>query len=112
MGSFIEINDTLKLTRAEGFPEKLELGARYSFRKSGRRLFHLRPVRVFLVEEIEGKWDVRGHGLIDELTIDAVRDQTAGIFEVTLLYPEEHRQLLTHYGAPAGKAYTGEKPKS
>lgn len=103
MGSFIEINDTLKLTAAEGFPAQVELGGRYSFRKSGRRLFHLRPVRVFLVEEIAGKWKMWGHALIDELTIDAVRDETAGVFEVSLLYPEEHRRVLTEFGAPAGK---------
>jgi hypothetical protein len=105
MGSIIEINDTLKLTAAEGFPADLRLGARYPFRKKGRRLFHLRPTRVFLVEEIGGLWNLRGHALIDELTIDAVRDETAGIFEVSLLYPEEHRRVLNQYGAPAGKAF-------
>ena len=105
MGSLIEINDTLKLTPAEGFPAKLELGGKYAFRKTGRRLFHLRPVRVFLVEEIEGRWKMWGHALIDELTINATRDETSGTFEVTLLYPEEHRRLFTDYGVPAGKAY-------
>ena len=107
MGSNIEINDTLKLTAAEGFPAKLEVGGRYKFRKSGRRLFHLRPVRVFLVEEIDGKWKMWGHALLDELTIDAVRDETAGVFEVSMLYPEEHRRVLTEYGVPQGKAYPG-----
>jgi hypothetical protein len=103
MGSFIEINDTLKLTRSEGFPANVSLGGRYQFRKKGRRLYHLRPVRVFLVEEVDGSWDMVGHAFIDELGIDAVREETYGVFEVTLLYTNEHRRFANLFDAPSGK---------
>jgi|LakMenEpi03Aug12_release.lakeMendotaPanAssembly.Ray.scaffolds.fasta_scaffold757700_1 hypothetical protein len=71
MGSKIEVNDTLQLTKEQGFPsellnlaahlkdpctaEKLR-GKAFSFNKEDARLFHLDPVRVFLVENIAGKW--------------------------------------------------------
>ncbi|MBU8922467.1 MAG: hypothetical protein KOO63_11675, partial [Bacteroidales bacterium] len=105
MGSKIEINDTLKLKRGGGFPEKIELGERYDFTISERRIYHLKPVRVFLVEEIEGKWNFVGQAHIIELTINAESNQTSGKYEVIFIYPEEYVSMLNIYDAPKGKGY-------
>ncbi len=107
MGSMIEINDTLKLKRGEGFPADIKVGGGYSFKLSGRRLFHLKPVRVFLVEEINGKWNFVGQAMILEQTIDAELDETRGQFVVTNLYPRDYATLMNRYEAPARKGYLG-----
>lgn len=105
MGSKIEINDTLKLKRHAGFPENVQVGQQYAFTIQERRLYHLKPVRVFLVEEIEGKWNFVGQAQILELTIDAVHEQTRGVFEVAKLYPRDYAKLLNTYDAPSGQGY-------
>ncbi len=105
MGSRIEINDTLKLKRGDGFPTHIELGGIYSFIIPERRLYHLKPVRVFLVEEIDGKWNFVGQAMILEQTIDAVREETRGVFQVSALYPAEYVEMMNRYDAPPGKGY-------
>ena len=105
MGSVIEINDTLKLSRGEGFPATAVLGGHYDFRVAGVRLFHLKPVRVFLVEEVDGLWDYVGHAQILELTINAVTRETSGRFEITLLYPRDNADQRNVEEAPPGRAY-------
>lgn len=107
MGSCIEINDTLKLKRGAGFPADLRESGEYGFTLPGRRLFHLKPVRVFLVEEIDGKWNFAGQAMVLEQTIDAVRDETRGRFQVTRLYPPDHVERMNRHEAPAGKGYSG-----
>jgi hypothetical protein len=106
MGSLIELNDTLKLKRGAGFPNPVAEGAEYAFTLPGRRLFHLKPVRVFLVEEIDGKWNFVGQAMILEQTIDAERDETRGRFVVKALYPREYAVLMNRHDAPSGKSYT------
>lgn len=69
--STFELNDTLQLTKAQGFPEVLSLEEHlakpyitqdveniiFSFSgKPGLRNFVAYPVRVFLVENRDGKW--------------------------------------------------------
>ena len=105
MGSSIEINDTLKLKRGGGFPPDIREGGVYSFTLPGRRLFHLKPVRVFLVEEIDGKWNFVGQAMIHEQTIDAERDETRGRSSVTSLYPEDYAALMNLHEAPDEKGY-------
>ena len=105
MGSSIEINDTLKLKRGEGYPPDIREGCEYTFSLPGRRLFHLKPVRVFLVEEIEGRWNFVGQALILEQTIDAEQDITRGRFRVTSLYPKDYAALMNRHEAPKGKGY-------
>ena len=70
MGSLIEINDTLKISKERGFPTNLTLelhvknpsfsssfiNQEFEFWNNGERLYHRLPTRVFLVEEIEAKW--------------------------------------------------------
>ncbi|MCE9615821.1 MAG: hypothetical protein K8T26_16245 [Lentisphaerae bacterium] len=106
MGSPLEINDTLKLTPAEGLPPSPAEGQRYTFRKAGRRLYHLAPTRVFLVEDRAGTWNFIGHALVVALTIDAERDETRGTFVLSRLYPREYAQRLNLYETPPGKACT------
>jgi len=71
MGSVIEMNDTLQLTREQGFPAELDYEKHlrkpfatddfkdqiFEFKdKSGIRMYHTPPVRNFLVENKNGKW--------------------------------------------------------
>ena len=65
--------------------------------------FHLAPVRVFLVEDIDGKWNFLGQALIIEQTIDAERDETRGVFEIIKLYPRSYARLMNELDAPDGK---------
>lgn len=104
MGSQIEINDTLKLTRLEGLPAEPCEGAVYEFRKRGRRLYHLAPARVFLVEETGVGWNYLGHAHVLELTLDAEQDETRGRYRVVALYPRDYALLVNRHEAPAGRA--------
>ena len=85
MGSFIEINDTLQLTKEEGFPENLDIKKHlqnsYDLKdfqdkifcfnnKSDIRMYKVPPVRNFLVENIDGKWIYWGLVHIIEVTYD------------------------------------------
>jgi hypothetical protein len=106
MGSCIEVNDTLKLKRGEGFPADIREGGEYAFTLPGRRLLHMKPVRVFLVEEIGGKWNFVGQALILEQTIDAERDETRGRFIVAKIYPRDYADLMNRHEAPAGKGFS------
>ena len=71
MGSFIEINDTLRITKEQGFPAELDLGKHlktpYTVDELADRVFHFKakpdiriykvpPVRNFLVKT----WTVSG----------------------------------------------------
>ena len=71
MGSYIELNDTLQITTKQGFPSKLNLKRHlkkaftakdfknkvFEFHsKPGARIYHLAPLRCFLVHNINGKW--------------------------------------------------------
>ena len=105
MGHLIELNDTLKLKRGDGFPAELRVGGVYDFSIAGRRLYNLKPTRVFLVEEIDGKWNVVGHAMILRQTIDAETERTSGQFEVSKLYPPEYVKLVNQFDAPAGKGF-------
>ena len=88
------INDTLQLTREQGFPEKPELNREYPFQKDKRRLYRLPPVRVFLARNENGKWDYIGEALITELTLLPLQEKTIGKFKVVKLYSDEHRRVL------------------
>lgn len=95
------INDTLQLTSSQGFPDKLELNREYIFEKNKRRLYRLPPARVFLVHNINGKWDYIGEALITELNILPLQEKTTGKFKAVKLYNEEHRKVLNANQQPA-----------
>ena len=108
MGSFIEINDTLQITREQGFPDELNLEKHldnpytvedfkdkvFEFKnKSGVRLYHLPPVRNFLVENRNGKWIYWGLIHIIETKIDCLSKTTSGKFKIICIYnPEEMKK--------------------
>ena len=71
MGSYVEINDTLQITKEQGFPKELDLKQHkkipytaeqfadkiFEFtNKPSIRNYQMQPVRNFLVENINGKW--------------------------------------------------------
>lgn len=105
MGSRIELNDTLKLPRGSGFPENVEIGGVYTFTVDGRRIYNLSPSRVFLVEEVDGKWNYIGHALVLDQRIDAASETTAGRFKVTRIYPRDYAMLMNDHEAPPGRGY-------
>ena len=117
MGSMIEINDTLQLTTAQGFPaDLLDLALHrthpiaidkvsdriFSFQnKPSARIFQLDPVRVYYVHNIDGKWLFWGHVFIQSLSI--TKDPkgnwiTGGTYKIVELYPPERQK----YPAPGG----------
>ncbi len=105
MGSFIEINDTLQITKEQGFPAELVYethllkpftaeqfaGKIFSFKnKKDIRMYKLPPVRNFLVENIDGKWLYWGLVHIVEITYDTLQKVTSGKFTILYIYtPEE-----------------------
>lgn len=119
MGSSIEINDTLKISKERGFPAILTLdthvqtprtladlkNAVYNFWNADERLYHRAPTRVFLVEEINGKWLYWGHANVIEQTIDSEKHQTRGKFIVTRIYAPDYQRQITQNESPIGKSY-------
>ena len=101
MGSHIELNDTLQITNAQGFPENLELNKEYSFEKEKRRFYRLPPARVFLAHNKDGWWDYIGEALITELNILPLEDKTTGKFKVVKIYSDEHRRVMNENMQPA-----------
>ncbi|MFA6586311.1 MAG: hypothetical protein WCS86_04125 [Candidatus Paceibacterota bacterium] len=108
MGSIIEINDTLQISKKQGFPEELVLeehlenslkaenfsGKIFEFKnKDGIRIFHAPPVRNFLVENINGRWIYWGLCHILETTCDYENNITSGKFKIIYINtPEEMRK--------------------
>lgn len=110
MGSFIEVNDTLQITREQGFPAELDYqrhreqpfhadlfkGRVFSFsNKPAIRIYHIPPVRCFFVENIDGKWLYWGHVHVLEVHHDYLNKTTSGTFRIEHIFtPEE--MLVAH----------------
>jgi hypothetical protein len=124
MGSMIEINDTLQLTTEQGFPADLldverhranpitldDIGDRiFSFAaKPNARMFQLDPVRVYYVHNIDGKWLVWGHAMIQTETVrkdDAGQWVTDGTYRISQLYAPDYQELFTRNECPPGLSY-------
>lgn len=138
MGSLLELNDTLLLTTEQGFPAAvfdLERHRRrpidiaevadqiFAFEgKLGPRFFHLDPVRVFLVQNIDGKWLPWGHVVIVEQHIQRARTNdrrsgspasasevppwvTSGKYRVVKVYDPAYQVACSPYETPPGCAY-------
>lgn len=108
MGSFIEINDTLRITKEQGFPAELELKKHlatpyimedvedkvFSFTAKPKvRVYQMPPVRVFLVEDLDGKWIYWGLCHILEIQHDYLKQETSGKYKIIYLNtPEEMKK--------------------
>ncbi len=97
MGSFIEINDTLRINKIQGFPAELDLlkhlispftvadveGKIFGFNAKPKiRIYQQIPVRNHLVEEIDGAWVYWGNCHILEVHHDYVKQETSGTFKI------------------------------
>lgn len=105
MGSIIEINDTLQITREQGFPIELDYETHkkkpflleqfantiFEFKnKPAIRVYQAPPVRNFLVENKAGKWIYWGLIYIIEIIHDYENSTTSGKFKIIYLNtPEE-----------------------
>ena len=130
MGSHIEINDTLQITTAQGFPaDLLDLSRHraapisikdvqnrtFNFsNKTSARIFHLDPVRVYLVHKIAGKWLFWGQALIQSQKIEKKLQEngdwdgewlTSGTYLISAIYDPQYQQTFTRKESPPGKSY-------
>ena len=130
MGSQLEINDTLQITAEQGFPADVLVlekhqqapisfsaveGKVYSFKdKPGVRIFQTDPVRVYLVQNLGGRWLFWGHAFIQEQTIRkkipvdgpwAGEWVTSGSFVISALYEPAYQEEFTRRESPPGLSY-------
>jgi hypothetical protein len=105
MGGLIEKNDTLQITKEQGFPKELNLkkhlknpyktedfaGKIFEFKdKPKLRIYNSPPVRNFLVENRDGKWIYWGLVHILEINSDYANQTTSGKFKIIYIYtPDE-----------------------
>jgi hypothetical protein len=110
MGSFFELNDTLQLTKEQGFPVDLDLekhlitpykaeefeGKVFSFKdKPAIRIFQAPPVRTFFVENRNDMWIYWGHVHILSTICDYEAKTTSGTFKIIHINdPEEMEQAF------------------
>jgi|ERR1700741_4457828 len=124
MGSFIETNDTLRITKEQGFPAELNLETHITtpydisaiegqiFRFTAKpklRVYHAPPVRNFLVEDVEGKWVYWGLCYILSVEHNYETQETSGTYKIIRLNtPEEMKQTfkLTHFTNPEQNYFT------
>lgn len=125
MGSFIEINDTLRISKDQGFPSILDIEQHltkpytiediqdtvFEFTsKPGIRIYKIPPVRNFLAEDVGGKWIYWGLCFITEIHHDYVNKTTAGKFKIVRLNtPQEMKDMfkITHFINPEKDNYFG-----
>ena len=108
MGTQVTLNDTLQLTREQGFPAELNLekhlikpfkvedfkGKVFEFKgKENIRLYQAPPVRNFLVENRNGKWIYWGLAHVLEIKHDYENQMTSGKFKIIYINtPEEMKK--------------------
>ena len=108
MGSFIELNDTLQISKEQGFPKELDYelhklkpstasdfeGKIFEFKNKPKiRVYQLPPIRNFLVQNIDGKWLYWGLIHIIEVIHNNLDQTTSGKFKIIYIYtPEEMKQ--------------------
>jgi hypothetical protein len=130
MGSFIEVNDTLQITTAQGFPDDIfdrdnhvknpvklsdVKDQTFNFKdKVNPRIFHLDPVRVYFVHNINGKWLFWGRIVIQTQTIQkrlaadgswAGEWVTNGSYQLIDVYEPDYQKVFTTREAPKGSNY-------
>lgn len=96
MGGRVITNSTLQITREQGFPAELDIkahltnpiapenlkGRLFTFTKPELRFFQPHGIRVFLVENVNGKFIYWGMVFIHTITLDYKANTTSGTFEV------------------------------
>ena len=107
MSSNIKTNDTLEITKEQGFPSELDFDKHkqkaftaedfidrlFEFKgKPGIRIYHIPPVRNFLVENINGKWLYWGQVHITEVHHDYTKQITSGKFKIIYIFPPEEME--------------------
>ncbi len=108
MGSIVELNDTLQITKEQGFPQDLDLekhlknplkaedfaGIEFEFHSKPKiRNYQASPIRNFLVENRGGKWIYWGLVHITEVQLDYKNNTTSGKFKIEYLYnPNEMKK--------------------
>lgn len=107
MGSMIEINDTLQITRKQGFPVELDIARHlvspieleeftdrvFEFKdKADIRVYQQPPCRNFLVENINDKWIYWGLCHILEITHDYKNKTTSGKFKIIYINSPKEMQ--------------------
>lgn len=115
MGSFIEINDTLRISKDQGFPAELSIEEHvknpcnlevvkdkiFEFKAKPKiRVYKIPPVRNLLVEDLNGKWLYWGLCHILEINHDYEKQETSGKFKIIRLNSQdEMKQMfkLTHF---------------
>ena len=100
MGGLVEINDTLRISKEQGFPAALDIEKHkihpfkaedfkdkiFTFvNKPNIRLYPVYPIRCFLVEDIDGKWLYWGLCQIIEVNLDYVKQTSSGKYKITYL---------------------------
>jgi len=104
----IEINDTLRITKDQGFPHKLVYEKHlqkpfkaadfkdliFEFKNKPKiRIYKPVPIRNFLVEDINGKWLYWGLIHVIEVTHDNINQSTSGKFKIIYINtPEEMKK--------------------
>ncbi|MBI2106761.1 hypothetical protein HYT57_02145 [Candidatus Woesearchaeota archaeon] len=124
MGTTVEFKDTLKLTKENGFPLELNLeqhvadpessrrflGKVISFHAKGEVVYNHFPARIFLVEDIDGRWLYWGNGIVLEQTMGDM--MTKGECIITKIYHPSFQKRMTIEESPTGKSYYSEEPRS
>lgn len=130
MGNFVEFNDTLQITTEQGFPaDVLNLaegddaeaafqrvkGVLFSFSGKVRaRVYHLDPIWIRLVHNIDGKWLFWGHAVIQSQEIRKQigsdgewtgRWVTSGTYRIARVFSKLEREIVTKLESPKGAAY-------
>lgn len=104
MGSFLEINDTLRINKKQGFSKSLDIKKHlskpyilkdvknkvFSFTDKPKiRYYHQPPVRTFLVEELNGKWLYWGLCQIIEIKYNYIKQTTSGKYKIIYINTTE-----------------------
>lgn len=108
MGSYIEINDTLQITKEQGFPVELNWKQHlknpytaeqfkdkvFEFKnKPNIRNYQMPSVRNFLVENINGKWLYWGLVHIIEVKHDYINKTTSGKFKIIYINTPDEMKM-------------------
>lgn len=106
MGSQLIFNDTLNISLEQGFPAELVLEAHlkspisaeslndkvFEFKKSKIRFYHPQPCRVFLVQNIAGKWLYWGLVHMLSTQLDYVKEETSGTYKIIDVFQPDKMQ--------------------